>query len=76
MGAAWKTIPLFTSSTFRDMLAERDKLNNVVFPFLLVPLGDHYGWVPGEGRIKAAAFKRAHDELAARVEAKKKEMTS
>ena len=105
MGTAWKTIPLFISSTFRDMHAERDQLNNVVFPalrerlqgrrcrlepidlrvgvetdstqtererelqilkvclaeiersrpFLLVLLGDRYGWVPGEDRIKAAA---------------------
>jgi hypothetical protein len=105
MGAAWKTIPLFISSTFRDMHAERDQLNRVVFPaleerlkgrrcrlepidlrvgvetdstktererelqilkvclaeiersrpFLLVLLGDGYGWVPGEDRIKAAA---------------------
>jgi hypothetical protein len=96
MGAAWKTIPLFISSTFRDMHAERDQLNRVVFPpleerlkgprcrlepidlrvgvetdstktererelqilkvclakierslpFLLVLLGDRYGWVP------------------------------
>ncbi|MEI7940889.1 MAG: DUF4062 domain-containing protein, partial [Verrucomicrobiota bacterium] len=105
MGAAWKTIPLFISSTFRDMHAERDQLNRVVFPalrerlqgrrcrlepidlrvgvetdstktererelrilkvclaeiersrpFLLVLLGDRYGWVPGADRIKAAA---------------------
>ena len=34
MGAGWKTIPLFISSTFRDMHAERDQLNNVVFPAL------------------------------------------
>jgi hypothetical protein len=32
MGAAWKTIPLFISSKFRDMHAERDQLNRVVFP--------------------------------------------
>ena len=105
MGAGWKTIPLLISSTLRDMHAERDQLNNVVFPaleerlrarrcrlepnelrvgvetdssktererelqilkvclaeiersrpFLLVLLGDHYGWVLGEDRIKAAA---------------------
>jgi hypothetical protein len=103
MAAAWKTIPLFISSTFRDMHAELDQLNRVVFPaleerlkgrrcrlepidlrvgvetdstkterelqilkvclaeiersrpFLLVLLGDGYGWVPGEDRIKAAA---------------------
>lgn len=101
----WKTIPLFISSTFRDMHAERDELNNVVFPaiaerlkprrcrlepidlrigvetdstqterereltilkvclaeiersrpFLLVLLGDRYGWVPGSDRIDAAS---------------------
>jgi tetratricopeptide (TPR) repeat protein len=100
----WKTIPVFISSTFRDMHAERDKLNNTVFPaleerlrerrcrlepidlrvgvktdtadseqereerilkvclneidrsrpFLLVMLGDRYGWVPGEERIRTA----------------------
>ena len=105
MGAGWKTISIFISSTFRDMHAERDQLNRVVFPaleerlkgrrcrlepidlrvgvetdstkterecelqilkvclaeierncpFLLVLLGDRYGWVPGENRIKAAA---------------------
>lgn len=105
MSAAWKTVPLFISSTFRDMHAERDVLSNVVFPalqeklrarrcrlepidlrvgvetaatqtererelqilkvclaeiersrpFLLVLLGDRYGWVPGEDRISAAA---------------------
>ena len=100
----WKTIPIFISSTFRDMHAERDQLNNKVFPdleeklrerrcrlepidlrvgvdpdateserereqrilkvclqeidrsrpFLLVLLGDRYGWVPEEDRIKTA----------------------
>lgn len=105
MPQAWKTIPLFISSTFRDMHAERDVLNEVVFPalaeklkarrcrlepidlrvgvetdstrsererelqilkvclaeiersrpFLLVLLGDRYGWVPGPDRISAAA---------------------
>jgi len=105
MGAAWKTIPSFISSAFRDLHAERDQLNNVVFPalaerlrgrrcrlepidlrvgvetdstktererelqilkvclaeiersrpFLLVLLGDRYGWVPGEDRIAAAS---------------------
>src|SRR5450631_1370314 len=100
----WKTIPIFISSTFRDMHAERDQLNRVVFPaledklrerrcrlepidlrvgvnpgaseseqereqrilkvclqeidrsrpFLLVLLGDRYGWVPEEERIQSA----------------------
>ncbi len=101
----WKTIPVFISSTFRDMQAERDALNRWVFPalearlrerccrlepidlrvgvdtteagserereqqilkvclqeidrsrpFLMVLLGDRYGWVPDEDRIRAAA---------------------
>ena len=100
----WKTIPIFMSSTFRDMHAERDQLNRVVFPaleerlrerrcrlepidlrvgvdvgdsqserereerilkvclqeidrsrpFLLVLLGDRYGWVPPEDRVATA----------------------
>src|ERR1035441_5951802 len=107
MGAAWKTIPLFISSTFRDMHAERDELNRVVFPaleerlkgrrcrlepidlrvgvetdstkteqerelrilkvclaeiersrpFLLVLLGDRYGWVPGEDAFPPTSRK-------------------
>jgi hypothetical protein len=36
----WKTIPIFISSTFRDMHAERDRLNNVVFPELEDRLGE------------------------------------
>jgi len=101
----WKTIPVFISSTFRDMHAERDALSRWVFPalderlkerrcrlepidlrlgvetaeadserlceqqilkvclqeidrsrpFLMVLLGDRYGWVPEEDRIRAAA---------------------
>ena len=100
----WKTIPIFISSTFLDMHAERDQLNNKVFPaieerlrerhcrlepidlrigvdpgateseqereqrilkvcfqeidrsrpFLLVLLGDRYGWVPEKNRVQAA----------------------
>jgi hypothetical protein len=34
MGAPWKTVRVFTSSTFRDMHAERDYLVKVVFPAL------------------------------------------
>lgn len=34
MGVPWKTIPLFISSTFRDMHAERGHLHDVVFPAL------------------------------------------
>jgi len=101
----WKTRPVFVSSTFRDMQAERDHLRNVVFPrleeklrerrihleeidlrqgvettavpdeaaremlvlkvcldeikrsrpFLVVLLGDRYGWVPPDDRMAAAA---------------------
>lgn len=101
----WRARPIFVSSTFRDVHAERDHLANVVFPeleerlrarrqtlepidlrlgvetstvaeqrarellvlkvcldeiersrpFLLVLLGDRYGWVPSEDRIAAAA---------------------
>ncbi|MDP8256308.1 MAG: tetratricopeptide repeat protein [Candidatus Alcyoniella australis] len=31
---AWKARPMFVSSTFRDMQAERDRLRNFVFPLL------------------------------------------
>ncbi len=101
----WKSRPVFISSTFKDMQAERDHLKNVVFPelaerlrerrhhlepidlrlgvetvqvadeeakelqvlkvcldeiersrpFLIVLLGDRYGWVPPEARMQAAA---------------------
>ena len=101
----WKSRPVFISSTFRDMQAERDHLSEVVFPrvaeelrkrrvhleaidlrqgvetaevpdeaarellvlkvcldeirrsrpFLLVLLGDRYGWVPPDERMAAAA---------------------
>src|SRR5262245_45828977 len=101
----WKVRPIFLSSTFKDMQAERDYLRNVVFPrvedelrkgrlllepidlrqgvetadleneesreqlvlkvcleeiyrsrpFLIVLLGDRYGWVPPEDRVATAA---------------------
>ena len=101
----WKSRPIFISSTFKDMHAERDWLRNYVFPrlaeelrarrhhlepidlrlgvetttagteeerellvlkvcldeikrsrpFLLVLLGDRYGWTPPAERIEAAA---------------------
>src|SRR5580700_6421400 len=101
----WQSRPVFISSTFADMQAERDYLRTRVFPeleerlaarrhniewvdlrvgvataserdgrvrelhvlkvclnevrrcrpFLIVLLGDRYGWVPPEERIKAAA---------------------
>lgn len=100
----WRTRPVFISSTFKDMQAERDYLRHVVFPrleeelrkgrlllepidlrqgvetaelvteearelfvlkvcleeiqrsrpFLIVLLGDRYGWVPPEERMGAA----------------------
>ena len=103
--ATWRSRPVFISSTFRDMHAERDYLRYKVFPelderlrqrrhylepidlrlgvetaslaneqtrelqvlkvclneiersrpFLIVLLGDRYGWVPPEERIAAAA---------------------
>lgn len=101
----WRSRPIFISSTFQDMQAERDYLRTRVFPeleerlrarrhnlewvdlragvatgaqqhehlrelhvlkvcleevrrcrpFLIILLGDRYGWVPTEERIKAAA---------------------
>jgi len=101
----WRSRPVFVSSTFKDMQAERDHLKNVVFPelaerlrgrrnhldsidlrlgvetvhladeaakelrvlkvclneiersrpFLIVLLGDRYGWVPPAERMEAAA---------------------
>jgi tetratricopeptide (TPR) repeat protein len=103
----WKSRPVFISSTFADMQAERDYLRTRVFPeleerlrtrrhylewvdlrvgiataserdehvrelhvlkvcldevkrcrpFLIVLLGDRYGWVPPEERIKAVAVE-------------------
>src|SRR5436190_10352955 len=103
----WSTRPVFVSSTFRDMQAERDYLRNFVFPeieerlhargrhlewvdlrigvagaslpdegerelqvlkvcldevrrcrpFLIVLLGDRYGWVPPPDRVHAAAHE-------------------
>ncbi len=103
-GATWQARPLFVTSTFADMQAERDHLRDHVFPvleerlrqrrlhlepidlrcgvdtfsvedtperdllvlrvclgeversrpFLLVLLGDRYGWAPPEGSVRAA----------------------
>jgi tetratricopeptide (TPR) repeat protein len=103
--ASWKSQPIFVSSTFADMQAERDHMRSFVFPaieerlkarrshlewvdlrlgvataslvegearelqvlkvclaevrrcrpFLIVLLGDRYGWVPPDERIVAAA---------------------
>ena len=101
----WRSRPVFITSTFRDMHAERDYLHSRVFPelgerlrerfhhldpidlrwgvetvsvddqrskellvlkvclaeiersrpFLIALIGDRYGWIPPEGRMKAAA---------------------
>src|ERR1700733_9681715 len=109
----WRSQPIFISSTFLDMQAERDHLRRFVFPeleerlrarrcflewvdlrigvatagepdatardlrvlkvclaevrrcrpFLLVLLGDRYGWIPPDDRVRAAAGEEgvAHD---------------
>lgn len=109
--APWITRPVFISSTFKDMHAERDHLRQRVFPaleeklrqrrhhleaidlrlgvetvaladeeakellvlkvcldeiqrsrpFLIVLLGDRYGWVPPEERMAAAAREAGFD---------------
>jgi tetratricopeptide (TPR) repeat protein len=109
---AWEARPIFVSSTFADMQAERDHLRTHVFPaleerlrsrrrhlewvdlrlgvvaasyqdaemrelqvlkvclgevqrcrpFLIVLLGDRYGWVPPPERIAAAAREVGFDE--------------
>ena len=109
---AWQSRPIFVSSTFADMQAERDHLRTHVFPaleerlrnrrghlewvdlrlgvvaasyqdaemrelqvlkvclgevqrcrpFLIVLLGDRYGWVPPAERIAAAAREVGFDE--------------
>jgi len=103
----WRSRPIFVSSTFLDMQAERDYLNSVVWPelseflrqrrhelipidlrwgvetlnidvemekeihvlkvcmkeiersrpFMIVLLGDRYGWIPPVDRVKAAAYE-------------------
>src|SRR5580700_637156 len=110
----WSARPIFISSTFLDMQAERDYLRTRIFPdleerlrarrhhlewidlrvgvatasaaseearelqvlkvclaevrrsrpFLIALIGDRYGWVPPEARIKAAA---AEEGFAAEV---------
>ncbi len=114
-GAVWNSRPVFFSSTFRDMHAERDDLRAHVFPeleerlrerrchlewidlrwgvetreageeeakellvlkvclaeversrpFLIGLLGDRYGWVPPEDRMKAAAEEAGFDRSVA-----------
>lgn len=108
----WREQPIFISSTFKDMQAERDILHDTVFPnlrkrlveyhitlapvdlrngvetvgaksqeakelqvlsvcldeinrckpFLLVILGERYGWVPDRERMDEAVGKRAQDD--------------
>lgn len=107
----WRTQPIFVSSTFQDMQAERDHLRTYVFPeleerlravrvhlewvdlrlgvataslssesareqqvikvclaearrcrpFLIVLLGERYGWIPPQERITAAAVEEGLD---------------
>jgi len=109
--APWQSRPVFISSTFKDMQAERDYLRHIVFPrleeelrkgrlllepidlrqgvetadlaseearerlvlkvcleeiqrsrpFLIVLLGDRYGWVPPEERMAAATQEVGFD---------------
>lgn len=111
MTSAWRTRPVFISSTFKDMQAERDWLQHHVFPrlkeelrkrrrllepidlrigvetanieseegrelqvlkvcldeisrsrpFLLVLLGDRYGWVPPKERMEVAAQEKGFE---------------
>ena len=106
----WRSRPIFISSTFKDMGAERDYLRNYVFPeleerlrkrrhflepidlrwgvetasideerekemlvlkvcldeiersrpFLIALMGDRYGWIPPEERIKQAAYEKGY----------------
>ncbi|MBW2714314.1 MAG: DUF4062 domain-containing protein, partial [Deltaproteobacteria bacterium] len=112
VGSIWQSRPVFITSTFRDMHAERDHLRNVVFPelaerlrerrhhlepidlrwgvetigeedeqakqllvlkvclneversrpFLIGLLGDRYGWIPPEERMRAAAREAGFDK--------------
>ena len=48
MPESWRTRPVFLSSTFRDMQAGRSR------PFLIVLLGERYGWIPPAERMAAA----------------------
>jgi hypothetical protein len=109
--AVWHSRPVFVSSTFRDMQAERDHLVRFVFPaleerlwerfhhlepidlrwgvetatatdresrdllvlkvclgeiersrpFFIALLGDRYGWVPPESRMRAAAKEAGYE---------------
>ena len=110
MYATWQSRPVFITSTFRDMQAERDYLRNFVFreledrlrrryhflepidlrwgvqtisvseqhakellvlkvclaeikrcrPFLIALIGDRYGWVPPEERMRTAAAEAGY----------------
>jgi tetratricopeptide (TPR) repeat protein len=119
--AVWQSRPVFVTSTFRDMQAERDHLRDSVFPrlaerlrarfhhlepidlrwgvetaslneqqakemlvlkvclaeikrsrpFLIALIGDRYGWLPPEERIRAAA-----DEAGFRKDVRGKSVTA
>jgi hypothetical protein len=68
MPTTWKTVRVFTSSTFRDMHAERDYLVKRVFPALRQRLEPHrinlvdidlsWGIVPAPGKRRVAADMR------------------
>ena len=110
MYATWQSRPVFVTSTFRDMQAERDYLRDFVFPelgdrlrrryhflepidlrwgvqtisvseqhakellvlkvclaeiarcrpFLIALIGDRYGWVPPEERLRTAAAEAGY----------------
>lgn len=117
----WKGQSIFISSTFRDFMAERDYLRDIVFPqieeeikkynrylepvdlrwgvetidkenseekelqvlkvcldeidrckpFIIVLLGDRYGWIPPESRMKAAVIEKGEE-----IETKDKSVTA
>jgi tetratricopeptide (TPR) repeat protein len=122
----WKEQPIFISSTFRDMQAERDMLHDNVFPrlqdklrkyhrtiapvdlrngvetvsiekkeekeiqvltvcldeikrcqpFILVILGERYGWVPDRVRMDEAIGIRNDDETLSRINLDDKSITA
>lgn len=51
----WKTQPIFISSTFTDMMAERDALRDFVFPELEAKLLDR------KTRLEAVKLKEVID---------------
>jgi hypothetical protein len=58
MAAAWSSRPVFITSTFHDMQAERDLLRNVVFPALEERLKTrriHLEWIDLRVGVASAA---------------------